>query len=93
MVINVAAGQEECWVALTRASDGSLIYEGIVQAGTSMTWTEGEAVNIRLGNPGGIVLTVDGQRQSINTVLPVTLSYSPRGGASPSPQPGSSSSA
>ena len=78
VVINVAAGQEPCWVLLTRASDGSQIYMGDVLAGTSMTWTEKEAVNIRLGNPAAIVLTVNGRRQPINTVLPVTLSFSPK---------------
>ena len=93
VVINVAAGQEMCWVALTRASNGSLIYEGVVPAGGSKTWKEKQAVNIRLGNPGGIVLTVDGQRQSINTTQPITLSYSPQGGPSPSASPGSSSGA
>jgi cytoskeletal protein RodZ len=92
VVIKVAA-VEDCWVLLTRASDGSQIYMGVVPAGTSMTWTEKEAVSIRLGNPGGITLTVDGQHQSINTVLPVTLSYSPQGGSSPAAQPGSSSGA
>jgi transcriptional regulator with XRE-family HTH domain len=76
---------EDCWVLLTRTSDGSQIYMGVVPAGSSMTWTEKQAVSIRLGNPGGITLTVDGHRQSINTALPVTLSYSPQGGASPSP--------
>jgi len=76
---------EECWVLLTRSSDGSQIYMGVVPAGGSMSWTEKQAVSIRLGNPGGITLTVDGQRQSISTVLPVTLSYSPQGGASPAP--------
>jgi hypothetical protein len=30
-----------------------------------------------LGNPGGIVLTVDGKRQTTTTDLPVTLSFSP----------------
>ncbi len=29
-----------------------------------MTWTEKQAVSIRLGNPGGITLTVDGQQQA-----------------------------
>ena len=77
VVINVATGQEDCWVLLTRASDGSQIYMGDVLAGTSMTWTAKEAVNIRLGNPGAIVLTVNGHRQPINTVFPVTLSFSP----------------
>jgi cytoskeletal protein RodZ len=86
VVIKLAA-VEECWVLLTRNSDGSQIFMGVVPAGGSMTWTEKQAVSIRLGNPGGIVLTVDGQRQPIKTVLPVTLSYSPQGGSSPAAQP------
>ncbi len=90
VVIKVAA-VEECWVLLTRTSDGSQIFMGVVPAGSSMTWTEKQGVSIRLGNPGGIVLTVDGQRQPINTPLPVTLSYTPKGGSTPSAQPGSSS--
>jgi cytoskeletal protein RodZ len=77
VVINVDAAREPCWVQLTRASDGSQIYEGVISAGSSMTWTEKEKVNIRLGNPGGITLTVDGKRQSIKTAFPVTLSFSP----------------
>jgi cytoskeletal protein RodZ len=84
VVITVAAGQEPCWVLLTKASDGSQLFENTLAAGTTMTWTEKEAVDIRLGNPGSIVLTVDGKRESLHTVLPVTLSYSPRGGASAS---------
>jgi cytoskeletal protein RodZ len=92
VVIKVNA-VEECWVLLTRNSDGSQIFMGVVPAGSSMTWTEKQAVSIRLGNPGGITLSVDGQRQSINTVLPVTLSYSPQGGATPTSQPSSSSGA
>jgi cytoskeletal protein RodZ len=84
VVINVAAGPEDCWVLLTRASDGSQIYMGTVLAGTSMTWREKEPVDIRLGNPGAIILTVNGKKQSINTVFPVTLSFSPRKGSSAS---------
>jgi cytoskeletal protein RodZ len=88
VTIKVAA-VEECWVLLTRNSDGSQIFMGVVPAGQSMTWTEKQGVSIRLGNPGGITLTVDGQRQSIGTVLPVTLSYSPQGGATPAASAGS----
>jgi cytoskeletal protein RodZ len=84
VVINVAAGQEDCWVLLTKVSDGSQIYMGIVQAGTSMTWTAKEPVNIRLGNPGAVTLTVNGKKQSINTVFPVTLSFSPQSGSTSS---------
>jgi hypothetical protein len=92
VVIKVDA-TEECWVLLTRTSDGSQIFMGVVPAGSSMTWTEKQAVSIRLGNPGGITLTVDGQQQPLKTVLPVTLSYSPQGGATPSTSAGSSSGA
>ena len=77
VVINLAVGQEPCWVLLTKASDGSLIYMGTIPAGSTMTWTELEAVNIRLGNPAAVVLTVNGQRQPIKTVFPITLSFSP----------------
>ena len=91
VVINVAAGQEPCWILLTRASDGSQIYMGEVLAGTSMTWTAKEAVNIRLGNPAAVILTVNGQREPIDTVLPVTLSFSPK--TAPAGASASSSSA
>jgi cytoskeletal protein RodZ len=90
VVIKIDAA-ERCWVQLTKTSDGSQIYMGVVPAGSSMTWKEKQGVSIRLGNPGGITLTVDGQRQPINTVLPVTLSYTPQGGATPSASGGSSS--
>jgi cytoskeletal protein RodZ len=73
LVIKVAAGQEACWVELTRTSDGSQVYMGVVAAGSTMSWTEKHAVSLRLGNPGGITLTVNGQRRQLKTVLPVTL--------------------
>lgn len=69
---------EDCWVQLTRSSDGSQIYMGTILAGSSMTWTEKHSVQMKLGNPGGIVLTVDGKRRPppANN-QPVTLSFSP----------------
>ena len=76
VVIQLTA-TEDCWVLLTSGSSGSQIYMGVVPAGSSMTWTEKQAVNVRLGNPGGIVLTVNGQRQNPNSTTPVTLSFSP----------------
>jgi hypothetical protein len=77
VVINVAVGRDACWVLLTRASDGTQIYMGTLPAGTSMTWREPEAVNIRLGYPAVAILTVNGKRQFINGQSPVTLSFSP----------------
>ena len=35
-------------------------------------------MDIRLGNPPGVVLTVDGKRQSPNVTNPETLSFSPQ---------------
>ncbi len=76
VVIHLTAN-EDCWVLLTSGSSGSQIYMGVVPAGSSMTWTEKQAVNVRLGNPGGIVLTVNGKRQNPNSTTPVTLSFRP----------------
>jgi hypothetical protein len=76
VVIHLTAVQD-CWVQLTNSSDGSQIYMGVIPAGSSMTWTEKQAVSVRLGNPGGIVLTVNGKRQNPNSTVPVTLSFSP----------------
>jgi cytoskeletal protein RodZ len=81
----------DCWVLLTRTGDGSQIYMGVVSAGTSMSWTETQPVSIRLGNPGGVVLTVNGHRHPINTVLPVTLNFSPPGNSPASPSASGSS--
>ena len=76
VVIHLTANQD-CWVLLTDSSTGSQIYMGVIPAGSAMTWTEKQAVSVRLGNPGGVVLTVNGQRQNPNSTTPVTLSFSP----------------
>ncbi len=80
VVIHLTAN-EDCWVELTSSLDGSQIYMGTIPAGGSMTWTEKQAVKVTLGNPAGIVLTVDGKRQTPDTAQPVTLDFSP--GTSP----------
>jgi cytoskeletal protein RodZ len=76
VVIQLTA-TEDCWVQLTRSRDGTQIYMGVIHAGSSRTWTEKKAVDVRLGNPGGVVLTVNGQRQNPDSTVPVTLSFSP----------------
>ena len=84
---------EDCWVLITKASDGSQLYMGVVSAGNSMTWTEKSAVQMVLGNPGGVVLMVNGQEQHPDPNRVAHLSYSPQGGSSPAAQPGASSTA
>src|SRR5580692_12565149 len=79
VVIHLTAN-EACWVQI-RNNDGTQIYMGTIPAGSSMSWTEKHAVQMSLGNPGGIVLTVDGKRQIPDTAEPVTLDFSP--GTSP----------
>ena len=77
LVIHLTA-VEACWVQLTDSTTGAQIYMGTIPAGSSMTWTEKEAVKLALGNPPGVVLTVDGKRQATNVNNPETLSFSPR---------------
>jgi cytoskeletal protein RodZ len=75
LVIKVAAA-EDCWISITKASDGSQLYMGVVSAGNSMTWTEKSAVQMVLGNPGGVVLTVNGQEQHPDPNNVAHLSFS-----------------
>jgi len=77
VVIHLTAN-EDCWVLLSDSSDGAQIFTGVIPAGSSRTWTEKKAVNVRLGNPPGVVLTVDGKRQPTDVNNPVTLSFSPQ---------------
>jgi cytoskeletal protein RodZ len=76
VVIQLTA-KESCWVELTTAA-GHQIYQGVLAAGGSMHWTETQAVDLMLGNPGGVSLTVNGKRPAAaNTTQPVTLSLGP----------------
>ncbi len=68
---------EDCWVFLTSARGNNTIYSGVVPAGSTQTWKETQAVSLRLGNPAGVVLTVNGKKQSPGTSQPVTLSLGP----------------
>jgi cytoskeletal protein RodZ len=87
VVIQLTAN-EDCWVQLTSSADGTQIYMGVIQAGASMKWTEKKAVAVRLGNPGGVVLTVNGQRQNPDSTVPVTLSFSPGATTASTSSPG-----
>jgi cytoskeletal protein RodZ len=76
-VIKLTANQD-CWVGLTNAS-GQQLYQGVVPAGSTMTWKERHHVNLVIGNPLGIVLTVNGKTETPNTVQVVTVSINPSG--------------
>jgi transcriptional regulator with XRE-family HTH domain len=76
VVIFLTAVSEPCWADLT-TSAGATIFQGTIDLGTSETWTERQAVNLRLGNPGAVTLTVDGQSRTGLGSAPVTLSLAP----------------
>jgi cytoskeletal protein RodZ len=72
VVIQLAA-IEDCWVEFTSPAGGYLS-QAYVVGGTSKTWTFDYAVDMRLGNPGGITLTVDGKNPlPPGTASPITL--------------------
>jgi cytoskeletal protein RodZ len=72
VVIDLAAS-EDCWVELTTA-DGGYLFQSYEAGGTSKTWTFPYSVAMRLGNPGGITLTVDGKNPlPPGTDTPITL--------------------
>lgn len=73
VVVHLTA-TEDCWVEFTTPSGGYLT-QAYVVAGTSKSWTFGYAVNMRLGNPGGVSLVVDGKNPlPPGTANPITLS-------------------
>lgn len=76
VVISLAAVTEPCWAQLT-TQGGSMIYQGIVAMGSSMSWTEGQPVTLTLGNPGAVTLTVNGTVRTGLGTNPVTLNLAP----------------
>lgn len=77
VVISLTAIRD-CWVEFTKP-DGVYLLQAYVVGGTSKTWTFRHPVRMNIGNPGGIVLTVNGQRVGSPGVAgqPVTLSLGP----------------
>jgi cytoskeletal protein RodZ len=65
-----------CWVGLNSAT-GQSLYQGIVQAGQTVTWDEKHPVSLVIGNPPGVELTVDGKSQQTNSVQVLTLNIDP----------------
>jgi len=65
---------EDCWVEFTTPA-GGYVTQAYVAAGASQNWTFGHAVDMQLGNPGGVRLAVDGRNPlPPGTASPITLS-------------------
>ena len=69
---------EDCWVDLT-TRNGRTIFSGIVPAGAHRSWVAHHPVSMKLGNPGGVTLFVNGAPAGppAGTNQPVTLSFRP----------------
>ncbi len=70
---------EDCWVEFTtpggRYLFQSYLFQSYVAGGTSKAWSFRHAVAMRLGNPGGITLSVDGKNPLPPGIgHPITLS-------------------
>ena len=90
VIIHLSA-VEDCWVYLTSDQGNNTIYSGVVSAGSTQTWKETQDVSLRLGNPAGVVLTVNGKKQSPGTSQPVTLTLGPGQQVSGQPAAGNAS--
>jgi cytoskeletal protein RodZ len=77
VVIQLTALQD-CWVEFTKPS-GQYLSQAYVVGGSRKTWTFRHAVVMQIGNPGGILLTVDGKKlgRPGSPGQPVTLSFGP----------------
>ncbi len=78
LVIQLTASQD-CWVEFTTPA-GAYLSQFYVVAGTSRRWVFSGPVDMRLGNPGGVRLLVDGTSPLPPGIAhPVTLDLSPPG--------------
>jgi cytoskeletal protein RodZ len=69
---------QDCWVGFTRP-DGSYLKQAYLSGGTTRTWTFQHRVSMKIGNPGGILLMVNGKNYGRpgHPGQPVTLTLGP----------------
>lgn len=79
LVVKVAVKDAPCWVEFTTYPDGAYVTQATLQAGQIMTWTFKYAVSMQIGNPGAVVLTVNGHSHGSPGPVgnPITLSFHP----------------
>ena len=77
LTIRLTATQD-CWVQFTKPH-GQFLFQVYVLSGSTRTWHFRHAVSMQIGNPGGIVLTVNGRDLGHPGTYgqPVTLNFGP----------------
>jgi cytoskeletal protein RodZ len=78
LVIKLVVMAQPCWVEFTRPN-GAYLTQATLLPGERRTWRFKHAVTMQLGNPGAVVLTVNGQNRGRPGTAgnPVTLSFHP----------------
>jgi cytoskeletal protein RodZ len=79
LVVKLAVKSGPCWVEFTTYPGDAYVTQDELQAGQTMTWTFKYAVSMQLGNPGAVVLTVNGKNRLSPgaQINPITLSLHP----------------
>ena len=77
LIIRLTAVQD-CWVQFARPN-GQVLLQAYVLSGSTRTWHFKHAVSMQIGNPGGIILTVNGKDLGRPGAYgqPVTLNFGP----------------
>jgi hypothetical protein len=70
------AATEGCWVGVYRP-DGALRWQAYIRAGAARSWVFAHRVSMKIANPGGIVLTVNGHKMTCLGSQPITLNLRP----------------
>jgi cytoskeletal protein RodZ len=78
LVIRLTASAT-CWVEFSRPGGGPTIFQTYVLGGHTRVWRFKHAVTMQIGNPGEIVLTVNGKHLGHPGAIgqPVTLNFGP----------------
>jgi cytoskeletal protein RodZ len=79
LVVKIFVKDAPCWVEFSSFPAGAFLTQAYMQAGQSKTWTFKHAVSMQIGNPGAVVLTVNGRSHGSPGPVgnPVTLSFRP----------------
>jgi len=54
---------ERCWIRVVADGQGTPLFEGELQPGDERTWKARDRIDMRVGNAGGVDVTVNGMRQ------------------------------
>lgn len=79
LVVKLVVKSAPCWVEFTTYPDGTYVTQDTLTAGQTKTWTFKYAVSMQIGNPGAVVLTVNGRSHGSPGPVgnPITLSFHP----------------